>query len=106
MADKEVSDETLHALYDLMKMGPTSMNMSPARLVFVRTVEAKERLKPHLMGANVDKTMDAPVCVIIGHDLEFWRHMHRPSFATPPTCSKQAGCRGTQPFGMERRRAI
>ena len=75
--DKEVSDETLHALYDLMKMGPTSMNMSPARLVFVRTAEAKERLKPHLMGANVDKTMDAPVCVIIGHDLEFWRHMHR-----------------------------
>ncbi|MCR9176376.1 MAG: malonic semialdehyde reductase [Alphaproteobacteria bacterium] len=75
--DKGVSEDQLHQLYDIMKMGPTSMNMWPARLIFVTTPEGKERLKPLLMEGNREKTMSAPVCAIIGYDVEFWRHMHR-----------------------------
>src|SRR5216684_4427217 len=63
--DKPVSDETLRQLYDLMKWGPTSANGSPARFVFLRTPEAKERLRPALAPGNVEKTMAAPVTAII-----------------------------------------
>ena len=72
--DKQVPDSLLVALFDVMKMAPTSANMSPARLIFVKSAEAKERLKPALSPGNVDKTMAAPVCVIIGYDVEFWHH--------------------------------
>jgi len=75
--DQPVPEELLRRLYDVMKFGPTSMNMWPARIVFVTSDAGKARLKPHLSGGNVDKTMAAPVCAIIGHDLEFWRHMGR-----------------------------
>src|SRR5690606_1552228 len=64
----EVSDETLRALYDLLKWGPTSANMGPARLVFVKSPEAKARLAPALDEGNRAKTMAAPVTVIVGHD--------------------------------------
>jgi 3-hydroxypropanoate dehydrogenase len=70
-----VSDETLRQIFDLMKWGPTSANMSPARFVFVKSKEAKEKLKPALSAGNLDKTMAAPVTVIIGHDLEFYEHL-------------------------------
>jgi 3-hydroxypropanoate dehydrogenase len=70
-----VSDETLHALYDLMKFGPTSANSSPARFVFVRTPEGKEKLKPALSSGNLDKTMAAPVTVIIAYDPKFYEHL-------------------------------
>tara|TARA_R110002049_G_scaffold18219_1_gene69942 strand:+ start:1696 stop:2286 length:591 start_codon:yes stop_codon:yes gene_type:complete len=70
--DQQVSDETLHELYDLMKFGPTSANCCPARIVFVRSREAKERLRPALAKGNVDKTMSAPVTAIIGYDLRFY----------------------------------
>jgi len=70
--DREVSDDQLRAIVDLMKMGPTSANCSPARIVFVKSAEAKERLKPHLMGNNRDKTMAAPACAIIGYDTQFY----------------------------------
>lgn len=70
--DQQVSDATLHELYDLMKYGPTSANCSPARIVFVRSREAKERLRPALAKGNVDKTMNAPVTAIIGYDLRFY----------------------------------
>lgn len=73
--DKDVPDSVLHALVDALKMGPTSGNCSPARFVFVKSKEAKERLKPHLSDGNRDKTMQAPVCAIIGYDLEFYEHM-------------------------------
>ena len=63
-----VSDETLAALYDLLKMGPTSANCSPARFVFVKSAEAKEKLKPALSKGNLDKTMSAPVTVIVATD--------------------------------------
>lgn len=69
--DKPVTDEQLHALYDLMKHGPTSMNTSPARLVFLRTPEAKARLLPALAPGNVDKTRAAPVCAIVAYDRRF-----------------------------------
>jgi 3-hydroxypropanoate dehydrogenase len=71
---KEVSDSLLKEVVDLMKMGPTSYNCLPARIVFVRSKAAKERLKPHLTASNVDKTMAAPATAIIGHDLEFFNH--------------------------------
>ncbi|HYK17318.1 MAG TPA: malonic semialdehyde reductase [Bryobacteraceae bacterium] len=70
--DKPVSDDVLRQLYDLMKWGPTSANCSPARILFLRTKEAKERLKPALMPLNVDKTMAAPVTAIVGYDLQFY----------------------------------
>ena len=63
--DKPVSDEVLRQLYDLMKWGPTSANGSPGRLGFLRTPEAKERLRPALAPGNVEKTIAAPVTAII-----------------------------------------
>jgi 3-hydroxypropanoate dehydrogenase len=70
--DKPVSDETLHQLYDLMKWGPTSANCCPARILFLRTPEAKERLRPALAAGNVDKTMKAPVTALVAYDLMFY----------------------------------
>ena len=67
-----VSDLELQALFDLAKWGPTSANSSPARFVFLRTPEAKARLRPALSPGNVDKTMAAPVTVIVGHDMAFY----------------------------------
>jgi len=70
-ANTPVSDEQIHQIYDLMKMGATSANCCPARLVFVRSVEAKSRLAALSDAGNADKVLAAPVTVIIGHDLEF-----------------------------------
>lgn len=70
--DRKVSRPLMQAVYDLMKWGATSANCSPARFIFVTSDDAKARLKPHLLEGNVEKTMSAPVCVIIGHDLEFY----------------------------------
>lgn len=70
-----VEDELLTRLYDLMKMGPTSANMSPARLVFIKSPEAKARLKPCLDAGNVDKTMAAPVTVLVGMDVRFYEKL-------------------------------
>jgi 3-hydroxypropanoate dehydrogenase len=72
--DKPVTDETLRNLYDLMKFGPTSGNCFPARIVFARSPEAKERLRPALAPNNVDKTMTAPVTAILAYDLNFFEH--------------------------------
>lgn len=73
--ERPVSETLMQAVYDLMKWGPTSANCSPARFVFVASDEAKARLKSHLLGSNVDKTMAAPACVIIGHDMEFYEKL-------------------------------
>jgi 3-hydroxypropanoate dehydrogenase len=75
--DKPVSDESLKQLYDLMKWGPTSANCSPARILFLRTPEAKKRLLPALSPQNSDKTMAAPVTAIIGYDTKFYDHLPR-----------------------------
>jgi 3-hydroxypropanoate dehydrogenase len=71
----EVPDALLHELVDLLKPGPTSANCSPARFLFVKSREAKEKLKPHLTEGNRDKTMKAPVCTIIGYDLDFYEYL-------------------------------
>jgi 3-hydroxypropanoate dehydrogenase len=67
-----VPDALLHELVDLLKLGPTSANSSPARFLFFKSREAKERLKPHLSEGNRDKTMKAPVCA---YDLTFHHHL-------------------------------
>ena len=71
------SEVTLRALADLVKMGPTSANCLPARIVFVLSKEAKAKLEPHLMGENRAKTMSAPATAIIGYDLDFHEHLPR-----------------------------
>ena len=68
---KDVPDELLHQLVDIAKMGPTSANCLPARIVFVKSAEAKARLAPLLDEGNRAKTMSAPVCAIVGYDLDF-----------------------------------
>ncbi len=73
--DRPVAEETLRALYEISKMGPTSMNTQPMRVVFVRTKEAKQRLLTALVPGNVDKTMAAPVCAIIARDTRFYEFM-------------------------------
>jgi 3-hydroxypropanoate dehydrogenase len=73
--DKPVPDSLLRQVYDLAKMGPTSANMSPMRMVFIRSREAKERLKPALHAGNVDKTMAAPVTAIIGMEVHFYEQL-------------------------------
>jgi 3-hydroxypropanoate dehydrogenase len=75
--DKLVSNTMLMAIYDLMRWGPTSANNSPARILFLTTPEAKERLKPHLSEGNRAKTMSAPVTAIIGYDTDFHDHLPR-----------------------------
>lgn len=74
---RPVSDDTLRQFYDLMKWGPTSANCSPARVLFIRSREAKERLRPALSGGNRDKTMAAPVTAIIGYDTAFYEMLPR-----------------------------
>jgi 3-hydroxypropanoate dehydrogenase len=73
--DQPVSDETLREIYELMKWGPTSSNCSPARIVFVKSLAAKERLKPALDAGNVRQTMAAPATAIVAYDLEFYTTM-------------------------------
>jgi 3-hydroxypropanoate dehydrogenase len=71
---REVPDSLLREMVDLLKMGPTASNALPARLLFVKSKAAKERLKPHLNAGNVDKTMSAPVTAIVGYDARFFEH--------------------------------
>ena len=74
---KAVPEALIREAVDLAKMGPTSANTLPARFVFVRSKEAKEKLKPALMPANADKTMAAPVTAIVGYDPNFFEHAPR-----------------------------
>ena len=73
--DKPVSDDLLHKIYKSMSMGPTSMNTCPARIKYVRSDVAKEKLAKSLKPANVSKVMGAPVTAIIAYDLDFWTHL-------------------------------
>ena len=74
---REVPDELLKAIVEHMKWGPTSANCSPARIVFVKSQEAKARLKPHLSPGNVEKTMAAPATAILAYDLKFYDYLPR-----------------------------
>jgi 3-hydroxypropanoate dehydrogenase len=102
--DKPVSDETLRQVYDLMKLAPTSANCCPARILFLRTREAKQRLLPALSPGNVDKTMTAPVTAILAYDLKFYEQMAklspqnpgmRDTFANLPNVAEHAFRNGT-----------
>lgn len=73
--DQPVPDDLLRRLYQLAVQGPTAANTQPARFVFVKTPAAKERLRPHLAPGNLDKTMAAPVTVIVGSDQAFYEHL-------------------------------
>lgn len=75
--DRPVADATLQELYDLLKWGPTSANGMPGRFVFLRTPEAKEKLRPALSAGNLDKTLSAPVVCIVAHDLKFYDKLPR-----------------------------
>ena len=105
--DRPVPDAQLHALYDLLKWGPTSANCSPARFIFIISAAGKAKLKPFLSGNNAQKTMAAPVCVIIGTDYNFAERLpvlfpHMPGakdwFADPaigvPTAERNASLQG------------
>lgn len=83
--DRDVDDDILHKIYDMMRYGPTSANCCPMRLIFVKSDEAKEKLKPCLMEGNVEKTMSAPVTAIMANDMEFYEHM---PFLFPHTDAK------------------
>lgn len=74
---KPVSDSLLRQVYDLAKWGATSANSFPLRIVFVKSPEAKERLRPALSAGNTAKTMAAPVCAILAYDTEFYENLPR-----------------------------
>ncbi len=76
-AAEDVTDEQLHAIYEIMKHGPTTSNSQPQRIVFLRSVEAKQRLAPALSNANRGKTLAAPVVAIFAYDLKFPDHLDR-----------------------------
>src|SRR4029453_14503160 len=83
-----VTDDQLRAIYQIMRSGPTSANSCPARILFVRTPEAKARLIPALSPGNVDKTKAAPVTAIVGYDTRFFELLpklfpHRPEMKNP-----------------------
>jgi 3-hydroxypropanoate dehydrogenase len=84
-SDEPVTDDHLRALFDLLKWGPTSANSSPARFLFVRTPEAKEKLRPALSAGNIEQTMTAPVTAIVAHDPKFYDQL--------PTLFPQADAR-------------
>jgi len=73
--DQPVTDDELRALYDVLRMGTTSANCSPARFLFLRTPEAKEKLKPALSRGNMEKTMAAPVTAIVAYDPKFYEKL-------------------------------
>src|ERR1043165_4662246 len=74
---RPVADELLHELYETAKWGPTSANAGPARFVVLRSQKAKERLRPALAAGNIEKTMAAPVTVIVAYDLKFYEKLPR-----------------------------
>ena len=75
--DRPVSDETLRAAHDLMKWGPTTANSHPARFLYLRTAESREKLRPALSATNRDKTLKAPLVAIVAYDTRFWEHLPR-----------------------------
>ncbi len=101
--DRPVSDDLLRQLYDVLRMGPTSANCCPGRFLFVRSAEARARLKPALIPTNVDKTMAAPVTVIVAQDLAFYDllpHLFphtdaRPWFAGKPALIEETAFRNS-----------
>lgn len=73
----DVTDADIRALYDIVKMGPTTANSQPGRFVFLRTRAARERLRSALLPGNLEKTLAAPCVVIVAHDMEFYEQLPR-----------------------------
>jgi 3-hydroxypropanoate dehydrogenase len=75
--DQPVDEKLLRAAHDLMKWGPTSANSQPMRILYLRSREAREKLRPALAAVNADKTMKAPLVAVVAYDLRFWEHLPR-----------------------------
>ncbi|MEG9862901.1 MAG: malonic semialdehyde reductase [Parvularculales bacterium] len=73
--DIPVTDAQIQRMYEILKMGATSMNSSPARFIFIRSQEGKEKLAKSLAPANAPKVMAAPLTVIVAYDIEFWKEL-------------------------------
>lgn len=101
--NKPVSEEQLHQIYDLMKWGPTAANGSPARIVFVRSAEAKKKLVACVSASNTEKVSTAPVTAIIGMDMAFYEKLPqlfphvdaRPWFAGQPKVIEETAFRNS-----------
>jgi 3-hydroxypropanoate dehydrogenase len=101
--DRHVSDDDMRALYEIAKMGATSMNGCPARFVLVRSEEGKSRLAKAVKPANLAKLTGAPVCAIVAYDPEFWRELpklfphedRRPHFADKPDYAEETAFRNS-----------
>lgn len=101
--DKPISDELMRKLYDIVKMGSTSMNSCPARFTFVKSQEGKERIAKSLKPANVPKVMGAPLTVIVAYDVDFWKELprlfphedRRPHFKDKPKHSEDTAFRNS-----------
>jgi len=99
--DKDVSEDQIREIYELLKMGPTSVNMQPARFIWCRSQEARERLARHVSEGNRNKVLNAPVCVVIGMDQDYheelpWLFPHRDArsmFANDPEGRKRHAAR-------------
>ena len=99
--DREVPDELFRRLYDRSRWAPTSANSNPGRFVFIKSAPAKERLRPHLWPQNVEKTMAAPVCVIVAADSLFYDFLPklfpsrdmRSAFAAAPALAEDTATR-------------
>jgi 3-hydroxypropanoate dehydrogenase len=101
--DAPVSDAVLHQLYDLYKWGPTAMNSQPARVLFLKSQAAKERLKSALSAGNLEKTLAAPVVVVVAQDTHFQDHLAtqfpaydaKPMFDSNPAMAESTAFRGS-----------
>jgi 3-hydroxypropanoate dehydrogenase len=100
--DQPVSAAMLQAVYELTAAGPTSMNGSPARILFLVSKESKERLKPHLAESNVAKSMTAPAVAIVANDLAFWENMPKlfPKIPGAKDMFKNAPAANNETFAM------
>ena len=90
--DRPIDDALLHRVYDLARMGPTGGNGQPLRVEFVRSQEAKEKLRPSLMAQNVDKAMTAPITAVLAYDLEFYEKLPK-LFPMRPEMRENIGSR-------------
>jgi 3-hydroxypropanoate dehydrogenase len=76
-SDKPVPEELLRKAHDLMKWGPTSANSQPLRILYLKSRDSREKLKPALSPTNLEKTMQAPLVALVAHDLQFWENLPR-----------------------------
>ena len=99
-AAEPVSEETLRRLYDLLKWAPTAMNSQPARFVFVTTAAGKAKLAPVLSPGNLEKTMAAPVTVIVAQDMRFYEYLPEqfPAYDAKPMFEADAALSATTAF--------